>query len=265
MAVWVTSPAAARRNGQQMGKTIDGILPLALGVAISPVPIIAIILMLITPRARANGAGFVLGWVLGLAAAGGNPLAIAHAARAPAGGGPSTPPYTVTLVLRSELLPPPPQHCGGRPPRGRGGGGAAETAGIVEDYPERGIRRPIDLLRVVFGAAAVALLAGGGVVAGATATGAETDIAAAGHRLPGALLTLLGLAAALALLVLPVALAVRQLTRRESRRLAEAVVTRAVAVALVVAAHTLPRRPPASHPYHAPRLTRGGARCAAPP
>src|SRR5260370_14853540 len=104
MAVWVTSPAAARRNGQQMGKTIDGILPLALGVAISPVPIIAIILMLITPRARANGAGFVLGWVLGLAAAGGIVLTIANAAGVSASGGPSTAAYTIRLVLRIVLL-----------------------------------------------------------------------------------------------------------------------------------------------------------------
>ncbi len=104
MAVWVTSPAAARRNGQQMGKTIDGILPLALGVAISPVPIIAIILMLITPRARANGAGFVLGWVLGLAAAGGIVLTIANAAGVSASGGPSTAAYTIRLVLGIVLL-----------------------------------------------------------------------------------------------------------------------------------------------------------------
>src|SRR5260370_42553139 len=99
MAVWVTSPAAARRNGQQMGKTIDGILPLALGVAISPVPIIAIILMLITPRARANGAGFVLGWVLGLAAAGRLVLTIPHAAGVPGGRGPAPARCSTRLAL----------------------------------------------------------------------------------------------------------------------------------------------------------------------
>jgi len=35
-------------------------------VALSPVPIIAVVLMLGTPRARVNGPAFVLGWVLGL-------------------------------------------------------------------------------------------------------------------------------------------------------------------------------------------------------
>ncbi len=50
-----------------MGKAIGEILPYALGAAISVVPIIAIILMLVTPRARTNGASFALGFVLGLA------------------------------------------------------------------------------------------------------------------------------------------------------------------------------------------------------
>jgi threonine/homoserine/homoserine lactone efflux protein len=49
-----------------MGSVIGDILPLALGVAISPVPIIAAILMLLSPKARATGTGFLLGWVLGI-------------------------------------------------------------------------------------------------------------------------------------------------------------------------------------------------------
>ena len=45
-----------------MGPVVGDLLPLAVGVAISPVPIIAIILMLITPRARSNGVAFLVGW-----------------------------------------------------------------------------------------------------------------------------------------------------------------------------------------------------------
>jgi hypothetical protein len=45
---------------------IGDLLPSALGVALSPVPIIAVILMLDTPKARANGAAFAVGWVAGL-------------------------------------------------------------------------------------------------------------------------------------------------------------------------------------------------------
>src|SRR5215510_576870 len=49
-----------------MGQAIGDLLPSAVGVALSPVPIIAVILMLGTPRARSNGPAFALGWVLGL-------------------------------------------------------------------------------------------------------------------------------------------------------------------------------------------------------
>lgn len=49
-----------------MGAVIGGTLPLALGIAISPIPIIAAILMLLSPKARVTSIGFLLGWVLGI-------------------------------------------------------------------------------------------------------------------------------------------------------------------------------------------------------
>ncbi|MFK4835795.1 GAP family protein [Microbacterium sp. ZW T2_14] len=52
-----------------MGAVIGDILTLALGVAISPIPIIAAILMLLSPKARVTGTGFLLGWVLGIVVA----------------------------------------------------------------------------------------------------------------------------------------------------------------------------------------------------
>jgi threonine/homoserine/homoserine lactone efflux protein len=45
---------------------IGDLLPLAVGVALSPVPIIAVILMLATPKARPNGVAFAAGWIAGL-------------------------------------------------------------------------------------------------------------------------------------------------------------------------------------------------------
>jgi hypothetical protein len=50
-----------------VGTVIGDILPVALGVAISPVPIIAVILMLLAPRAKAASVAFLLGWVMGIA------------------------------------------------------------------------------------------------------------------------------------------------------------------------------------------------------
>ena len=49
-----------------MGAAIGDILPLALGIAISPIPIIAAILMLLSPKARVTSVGFLLGWVAGI-------------------------------------------------------------------------------------------------------------------------------------------------------------------------------------------------------
>lgn len=49
-----------------MNAVIGDLLPLAVTVAISPVPIIATILMLLAPRAGATSAGFLLGWVAGI-------------------------------------------------------------------------------------------------------------------------------------------------------------------------------------------------------
>lgn len=45
-----------------MGKAIGDSLPMAIGIAPSPVPITAVVLMLTTERARTNGPAFVIGW-----------------------------------------------------------------------------------------------------------------------------------------------------------------------------------------------------------
>lgn len=61
-----------------MGAAIGQILPLAVGVALSPVPIIAVALMLMSQRARLNGPLFVIGWLIGLAGIGSGDQAIAY-------------------------------------------------------------------------------------------------------------------------------------------------------------------------------------------
>jgi threonine/homoserine/homoserine lactone efflux protein len=52
-----------------VGAGIGDILPLAVGIAISPVPIIAAILMLLSPQAKATSVGFLFGWLAGIIAA----------------------------------------------------------------------------------------------------------------------------------------------------------------------------------------------------
>jgi glycosyltransferase 2 family protein len=134
---------------------------------------------------------------------------------------------------------------------------AAETSGApdpssasihVEDQLESRVRIPTDLLRCVIAVAEIALLAALGVLARATANGAEFDIVQASKHLK-AVLPLLGLAAHAALLLLPLALAVRALVRRQPRRLAEALTAGVFTVGLVLAANQLLRLPPAAGLY----------------
>jgi hypothetical protein len=62
-----------------MGQGISEVLPFAVGVAIVPIPIIAVILMLFSQRARVNGPLFLLGWVAGLTVAFGVVYALSDA------------------------------------------------------------------------------------------------------------------------------------------------------------------------------------------
>jgi threonine/homoserine/homoserine lactone efflux protein len=49
-----------------VGSAIGDVLPLAIGVAISPIPIIGMVLILTSQRARRNGFAFLVGWLVGL-------------------------------------------------------------------------------------------------------------------------------------------------------------------------------------------------------
>lgn len=62
-----------------MNEIIGDLLPLAVGVAISPIPIIAAILMLLAAKAGGTSTGFLLGWVAGIAVATGVFTALASA------------------------------------------------------------------------------------------------------------------------------------------------------------------------------------------
>ena len=61
-----------------MGQGISAILTFAIGVAISPLPIIAVILVLFSARAKVNAPAFLLGWALSLAVVSTVIFVIAH-------------------------------------------------------------------------------------------------------------------------------------------------------------------------------------------
>jgi hypothetical protein len=87
-----------------MSATIGDTLPFAMGVALSPLPIIAVILILLSRRAKRNGPAFLLGWVLGLATAEGIVLVIVGPVGLLPGGGPSTLVALLKLVLGVLLI-----------------------------------------------------------------------------------------------------------------------------------------------------------------
>lgn len=82
-----------------MGEAIGEMLPAAVGVAISPFPIIASVLLLGTPRGRVNGPAFLLGCALGTATVGTIVLVVAAGASASEDGAPATWVSGLQLVL----------------------------------------------------------------------------------------------------------------------------------------------------------------------
>ncbi len=122
----------------------------------------------------------------------------------------------------------------------------------------RRIRKPIDGLRCVMSCIWILLLAVAAVAAAATTTGVETDIVGASRRLPHVLLVVAPPIALFALLILPAALAVSQLVKRQVRHLAEAVATGLLAGAVAGVANGLLSRPGAARLYDAITMSRPG-------
>jgi threonine/homoserine/homoserine lactone efflux protein len=85
-----------------MGQALGDILPLAVAVAIFPVPIIAVVLLLGSEGGATKGATFVLAWCLGLTAVGAAMLLVGGAADGSDGGEPAT--WLSALLLGLGLL-----------------------------------------------------------------------------------------------------------------------------------------------------------------
>lgn len=79
-------------------------LPSAVGIAISPLPIVGVVLMLVTSRGRVNGPAFLFGWVVGLAIVGTVLFAIESDFASSARGEPATWVPCVALLLGVVLL-----------------------------------------------------------------------------------------------------------------------------------------------------------------
>ncbi|HEY4946485.1 MAG TPA: GAP family protein [Acidimicrobiales bacterium] len=87
-----------------MKAVIGELLPLAIAVTISPVPIIAEILLLFTKKPVANAASYLVGFTVGVAGLLGLLVAIAGTVNLSAGSGPSRGASILRLVLGAFLL-----------------------------------------------------------------------------------------------------------------------------------------------------------------
>lgn len=85
-----------------MGSVIGEILPEAIGVAISPFPIMAMVLMLGSTKGKSNGLAFLLGWLIGLGLIGTLVLLFADPAGASTDTGPAL--WVGWLVLALGVL-----------------------------------------------------------------------------------------------------------------------------------------------------------------
>lgn len=82
-----------------MGQAIGESITLAVGVAVSPVPIIAVIVMLLSRRAGANSLAFAAGWVVGIAGATAVVIIASGSIGTGSGGSPSAGVSAVKLAL----------------------------------------------------------------------------------------------------------------------------------------------------------------------
>jgi uncharacterized membrane protein YbhN (UPF0104 family) len=141
------------------------------------------------------------------------------------------------------------------------GGQKTAAAGddlIIEDHLDSRVRIPADLLRFVIALTEIALLVGIALLASATATGVEIDVVGASKHLPHALLQLIGWAGGVALLILPIALAIRAIMVKQYRRLAEAVATGGIAVGVIALVNVLLNQPALAQLHHALHSTSAG-------
>ncbi|WP_425470739.1 lysylphosphatidylglycerol synthase transmembrane domain-containing protein [Streptomyces armeniacus] len=116
---------------------------------------------------------------------------------------------------------------GARGPDGAGGGGDH----IDSDEPllPARVHRPSDLMRMVLGLLGIAIVLTIAAFAHGTTAGLEDDVKKGTEQAPALLISLTGLAASVAVLLVPVAFAVERLVKRDGLRIADGVLAAVLA------------------------------------
>lgn len=101
-----------------MFETLLQMLPNAIGILLSPLAIVAVILILLSPRARANGPAFLAGWALGLTLVGALAMVLAEERETDAADGQPLWAFLLRIALAAGLLYLAYRAFGKRPRRG---------------------------------------------------------------------------------------------------------------------------------------------------
>ncbi|WP_432479275.1 GAP family protein [Nocardioides sp. GXQ0305] len=173
-----------------MNEAIGQSLPIAVGVMVSPLPIVAVVLMLVSGSARANAVAFVLTWFV---AVGGVALVVALAAgTADDDGAPASWTGWVKIVLGALLLLLAVRRWQGRPRDGAQAPTPTWMAAVDTFTPVKavglaallGAVNPKNLLLAVSGGAAIATAAPGDVRAAVGASVVFAVVASLGVAAP---------------------------------------------------------------------------------
>jgi threonine/homoserine/homoserine lactone efflux protein len=87
-----------------MGEAIGQMLPFAVGIAISPIPIVAIVLMLGTQNAKSDSLSFLVGWIVAMAVVGAILLSVIGSGDPTDNGAPADWSSSLKLILGIVLL-----------------------------------------------------------------------------------------------------------------------------------------------------------------
>ncbi|MEU0131506.1 lysylphosphatidylglycerol synthase domain-containing protein [Streptomyces sp. NPDC006289] len=129
-----------------------------------------------------------------------------------------------------------------QPPRRAASGSTLASAAALSDrvsgdeplLPAR-VHRPSDLLRLLIGVLAIALLFSIAAFAQGTTTGLEDDISKGTDQAPDLLIKLAGLVSSIAVLLVPVAFAIERLVKRDGLRIADGVLAAVLAHGVTLA------------------------------
>lgn len=144
-----------------------------------------------------------------------------------------------TRAREDEAEPVEEAHVPGNPPARTGPGAAddahpAEVEGDEPLLPAR-VHRPSDLMRLLVGVLAIAVLLAIAAFAHGTTSGLEQDINKGTGQAPDLLIKIAGLASSIAILLVPVAFAIERLIKRDGLRIADGVLAAVLAHGVTLA------------------------------